>query len=243
MFKYLPLVLVLLSTSVVADNSKWYIGTGIGQAKPQIELDEDVTKSTSIDVGGNKYEVPVSVDSKFTSYGQKLFLGYDVGDEKGFAFELSIVNFGNYRGILNASIGDSGTIESQYFDTVPYSLYVLGDQLIKADLYSTTLSMIYSFQIGNRVSIFPRFGLSYIRGDVYIENTIILSATLGDNNESISWSEREKDNLKAYIPVFGVGVDVAINKQHFIRTEFERYGHPSQEYVDMYSILWGYRFK
>ena len=42
MFKCLPLVLLLLSTSVAADDSKWYIGLGLGKANPQLELDEHI---------------------------------------------------------------------------------------------------------------------------------------------------------------------------------------------------------
>jgi len=242
MFKYLTLVLVLLSTSVVADEGKWYIGIGLGQAEPQLELDKDVADSASIRVSGRDYEVPVSVDSEFTNYGQKLFVGYDVGDERGFAFELSLVNFGNYRGTLDTSIDDSGTINSEFFEDIPYTINLSGDQTITADLYATTFSTIFSFKITDRVSIFPRFGLSYIRGGAYIQNTITISAIIDNEVESITLREGDRDNIEAFLPMFGVGMDIQLNKHHFLRTEFERYGHPTEEYVDMYSVVWGYRF-
>ena len=234
--------LLLISTSVVADESKWYIGSGIGQADPKLELDEEVADST-IDVGGETYEVPVSVDSEFKTYGQKLFVGYDVGDEKGLALELSVVNFGNYRGTLDASIGESGTIDSEYFESVPYSLTLSGDQNISADLYATTFSLLYSFQLSDRISIFPRFGLSYIQGDVYTENVITLTAAIPGRSESISLRETERDRIEVVLPMVGVGADIEINRNHFIRTEFERYGHPTKQYVDMLTVSWGYRFR
>lgn len=247
MYKCITLILVLLSTSAVADESKWYMGLGVGQSSPQLELDKQVAEAAiniPEELGGGNYVVPITIDSKFTSYGQKLFIGYDVGDKKQWAFELSYVNFGNYRATIDTDpIGTSGAITSEKYDiNIPYSLYLTGGQKIKADLYATTFSMIYSFKLGERVSIFPRFGLSYLKGDIYIESKATISASIGDESGSLDWTQTDNESIAAILPMFGVGMDIDINDNHFIRTEFERYGHPTEQYVDMYTVTWGYKF-
>ena len=248
MYKCLTLILVLLSTSAAADESKWYIGAGVGLSSPQLALDERISEAASVSIpqelGGGEYVVPISIDSKFTSYGQKLFIGYDVGVDKKWAFELSYVNFGNYRANIDvAPMGTSGSMTSEKYDIdIPYSLSLIAGQIIKADLYATTFSMIYSFKIGERVSIFPRFGLSYLKGDVYMESKATLSASIGDESGSLDWAQTDNESIVAFLPMVGVGMDIDINDNHFIRTEFERYGHPIEQYVDMYTITWGYKF-
>ena len=236
MFKCLPLVLLLLSTSVAADDSKWYIGLGLGKANPQLELDEHiggVSVTLPDDVGGERIDIPVSTNSKFSTPGQKIFLGYDVGSDKGFAFELSLINFGQYEGKMNAD---------EDFYSEPYLLNLTGTQTIKADLYATTLSVIYSFKIGDRLSIFPRFGLSHIRGTVHTQTDLTLTTSFMGQSELRDWTEADKESLSVVLPMFGVGADFKLSKQHFIRAEFERYGHPTEEYVDMYNVSWGYHF-
>ncbi len=247
MFKYLSLILLLLSTSVVAD-SKWYIGGGIGKAIPRLELDERIREAVTLDIpeelGGGQYTLPVDIDSEFSNYGQKLFIGYDFGAKDGFAFELSYVNFGQYEAVATSSAEDSGVITSEYlpFD-IPYSISVIAKEIVKADIVAINLSMIYSFKLGDRVSIFPRFGLAYL--DVKATSRFSLTASVDTpfGDKSRTWSDDIKDSeLKGMLPVWGIGMDIRINENHFIRTEMERYGHPTEIYVDMFTVQWGYRF-
>ena len=241
MVKYILLVLILLSTTVTADDSKWYIGFGVGQSIPKLRLDEEIT-GVVVDVpdelGGGELDIPVAVDSEFSTYGQKIFLGYDVGDEKGWAFELSLTNFGNYTSTLSATANGAGTILN-----IPFSLSVSGQQNIDADLYARTFSTIYSFRVSDRVSIFPRFGIAHIRGTVTTRENIIGYVETPDEDFTEVYSQSETSELSGVLPIFGFGVDVQVNKNHFVRVEAERYGDPSDEYVDMFTIQWGYRFK
>ena len=240
MIKYIALVFLLLTTYVIADESKWYIGFGIGQSIPKLQLDEEIT-GIVIDVpdelGGGELDIPVAMDSEFTTYGQKLFLGYDVGNEKGWAFELSVTNFGNYESTLSATANGAGSIL-----TIPFTLSLSGEQKIKADLYARTFSTIYSFRLSDRVSIFPRLGIAYVRGNITAKENIIGHVTTPVEEFTETYSEDKTSSLSGTLPVFGVGVDIQINEQHFVRVEAERYGHPNDEYVDMFTFQWGYRF-
>ena len=125
-------MLILLSTS--ANAGEWYAGIGLGKAEPKLELDEHVS-GVDVDIpeeyGGSRFNIPVSTDSEFTTYGQKLFVGYDVGDRKGFAFELSYVNFGHYEGTMEASLDSSGTTTVGLFE-VPYSISLDGNQTLRS---------------------------------------------------------------------------------------------------------------
>ena len=237
MFKCLPLLFILLSTSAVADEGKWYLGLGLGKAKPQLELDEHVGGvdiSLPEEFGGSQHSIPVSTDSEFATIGQKLFLGYDVGDDKGFAFELSLTNFGLYEGTMKASVDN--------FSSIPYSHSLDGIQTIKADLYATTISLIYSFKLGDKVSIFPRLGMSHIRGTVHTQTDITLTTSFLGESDTRNWSDTDNESLSVVLPMFGIGMDIELVNQYFIRAEFERYGHPTKEYVDMYNVSWGYNF-
>ena len=247
MFKYISLILLLLSTSVVAD-SKWYIGGGIGKAVPRFELDDRIREAVTIDVpeelGGGQYTLPVDIDSEFSNLGQKLFIGYDVGAEDGFAFELSYVNFGNYEAIITSTAEDSGVITSEYlpFD-IPYTISLTAQETVKADIVATALSVIYSFRLGDRVSIFPRFGLAYLELEATTQFSLTASLDTPFGGRSETWEDDLKETeIAGMLPVFGIGMDIRINKHHFIRTEMERYGHPTEIYVDMFTVQWGYRF-
>jgi len=247
MFKYISLILLLLSTSVVAD-SKWYIGGGIGKAVPRFELDDRIREAVTIDVpeelGGGQYTLPVDIDSEFSNLGQKLFVGYDVGAKDGFAFELSYINFGQYEAVVTSSAKESGIITSEYlpFD-IPYTISLTAEETVGADIHATTLSMIYSFRIGDRVSIFPRFGLAYLDLEATTQLSLTASADTPFGGRSRTWTGDEGyTELSGVLPVFGFGMDIRINENHFIRTEMERYGHPTEIYVDMFTVQWGYRF-
>ena len=249
MFKYLSLILLLLSTSVAANSSKWYYGGGVGKAVPRLELDERIREAITVaipeELGGGQYTLPVDIESEFSNYGQKLFVGYDVGAKDGFALELSYTNFGQYEAIVTSSAEDSGVITSEYLPVdIPYSISVTIQEMVKADIVAINLSMIYSFRLGNRVSIFPRFGLAHL--DAYATSRFNLTASVDTSlgGETRTWSSDIKDTeLKGLLPVWGIGMDIQINKHHFIRTEMERYGHPTEIYVDMFTIQWGYRFR
>lgn len=249
MFKSLPLILLLLSTTVVAEGSKWYIGGGVGQAVPRFELDDRIREAVTIDIpeelGGGEYTLPVDIDSEFSNYGQKLFIGYDVGAEDGWAFELSYVNFGQYEAIVTSTAEESGVITSEYLPIdIPYSISLTAQETVKADLHAAALSVIYSFRLGDRVSIFPRFGLAYLKLEATTQLSLTASVDTPFGGRTETWEDDLKETeISGMLPVFGIGVDIRINKQHFIRTEMERYGHPTEIYVDMFTVQWGYRFK
>lgn len=232
--------LLLLSTSVLA-NGKWYAGIGFGQSTPQLGIDKDI-EDYFIDIpyeyGGGKIDVDVNVDSSFESYGHKIFIGYDVGKRKEWAFELSTVNLGNYEAVVQAAGDGRGS-----HDDVDYPLSVVAQEKVKANFNVTTFSVIYLIEIGNRISIFPRFGLSYIKGNIVIEDNIAADISSPTDNLSGHWIiENKKERLTGILPVFGIGMDIGIDKNNFIRTEFERYGHPTEEYVDMATISWLRKF-
>ena len=246
--KYLTLILLLLSTTVVAEGSKWYIGGGVGKAIPRLELDERIIEAVTVDipeeVGGGTYTLPVDIDSEFSNFGQKLFIGYDFGKEDGWAFELSHINFGQYELTVTSSAETSGTISSEYLPIdIPYSISLTARETAVADIRATSLSMIYSFRLGNRVSIFPRFGLAYLEVDATTRFSLVASLDTPLGSISETWSGDPKDTeISGMLPVFGIGIDVRINENHFIRTEIERYGHPTEIYIDMITVQWGYRF-
>jgi len=246
--KYLTLILFLLSTSVGAEGSKWYIGGGIGKAVPRLELDERIREAVTIDipeeVGGGSFTIPVDINSKFSNYGQKLFVGYDVGNKGGFAFELSYINFGQYEATVTTSAEDSGVITSEYLPMdIPYSISATAEETLRADIHAAALSVIYSFRLGDRISIFPRFGLSYLEAEASTRFSLTASVDTPFGSRTETWTEDTGDvELHGMLPVWGIGVDIQLNENHFIRTEMERYGHPTEIYVDMFTVQWGYRF-
>ena len=77
---------------------------------------------------------------------------------------------------------------------------------------------------------------------MYTTTLINLNGSALGESESRSWIEEDKDDMNVILPMFGVGADLDITNQHFVRAEFERYGHPTKEYVDMYTVSYGFRF-
>jgi len=238
-------ILVILSTlsSIAAADNKWYVGSGLTKAIPKILLDEaigDVNLDIPDELGGGEIDLPISVDSDFVNYGQKIFAGYDLGQEKKWALEGSLINFGNYKGKLKTNVEKSGVSPQG----IPYTISGDGSEKVTADIYGLTFSTIYSFQLGNRFSVFPRIGIAYINGRIVIEENASISITIPGKSTADVELERESSRLSVLLPVAGFGFDARITKQNYIRSEFERFGHPTKEpYIDVWSINWVYKFK
>lgn len=252
LLRLLPLVFLFIATTASAqhdpfssfqENSKWYMGGGLGKAIPKILLNEavtDVTLDIPDELGGGEVSPPISVNSEFATYGQKVFVGYDVGEENHWALEGSIMNFGKYRGTAKTTVSASGTSP----EGIPYTISGEGEESLTADIYGLTFSTIYSFQLGKRFSIFPRIGVAYVKGTIEVEENVNISVSVPGQNMVEAELERESNTMRGLLPVVGIGVDVQITERSFIRTEFERYGHPTKEpYIDTVFISWGYKFK
>lgn len=251
LLRLLPIVFLFLSTTVLAQHdpfsssygSKWYWGVGLGKATPRILLDQavgDVELDIPDELGGGSISPPISVQSEFASYGQKLFVGYDVGKRDRWAFEGSLINFGNYVGRAKTSVNVSGTSP----EGIPYTISGSGEEEITADIYGLAFSAVHQFRLGKRISFFPRIGVSYMDGRIDARENVSVSITVPEESITEAELEQKSSTLKGLLPVVGFGFDVQLSKRSFLRTEFERYGHPTKEpYIDMWFINWGYRFK
>lgn len=250
-FRLLPIVFLFIVTTASAQHdpfssslgSKWYMGIGLGKAKPKLLLDKtinEVTLEIPDELGGGEVTPPISVNSEFVTYGQKLFVGYDVGKEKRWALEGSLLNFGKYKGKAETTVSVSGTTP----EGIPYTISGEGEEEVTADIYGLTFSSIYSFPLGKRFSIFPRIGVSYVRGSITVQEKVNISIGIPGQRETDAEIKRKSNSLKGWLPTIGVGVDFQLTERSFLRTEFERHGHPTKEpYIDMWFINWGYKFK
>ena len=239
---FILVILLTLSSTAAADN-KWYFGLGLSKAIPKILLDEaigDVSLDIPDELGGGEIDLPIAVDSDFVNFGQKAIVGYDIGQKNKWALEGSLINFGNYKGELGTSVNKEGVSP----EGIPYTISGIGEEKVTADIYGLTFSAIYSFRLGNRFSVFPRFGIAYIDGRIVTEENASISISIPGQSTADVELERESSRLRGFLPVTGIGFDTKITKQNYIRTEFERFGHPTKEpYIDVWSISWIHRFK
>ncbi len=251
LLRLLPIVFLFLSTTVLAQHnpfssshdSKWYVGFGVGKANPKLLLDEtinEVTLEIPDELGRGEVTLPISVNSEFVTYGQKLFVGYDVGKEKRWALEGALLNFGKYKGKAKTTVSVSGTT----LEDIPYTLSGEGEEEVTANIYGLTFSSIYSFPLGKRFSIFPRIGVSYVKGSITVQERVNITVGMLGQFETDAEIKRKNNSLEGWLPTIGVGVDFQLTERSFLRAEFERHGHPTKEpYIDMWFVNWGYRFK
>lgn len=226
---------------MVAD-SKWYAGAGAGKSVPKIKLDEAISGTTLTipsKYGGGEIALPVLTNSDFPNTGIKAFVGYDIGEKRGWMLEGSLTDFGTYEASAETSIEFSSVTP----EGIPFNISGTAEEQIESDLYAATFSVIYSLQLGERISIFPRVGLSYIDGDATGTTSIHASLETPIATRSESLQETKPIKLSGLLAVFGFGVDIQLTEQVFIRSEMERYGNPTDEYVDLYTVSLGYHFK
>ena len=246
MKRFIMLAFLFLLSFNAAAGERFYLGFGIVKSDSNLGLQNEVQEFITKE--GFQEEVaileslgaPLRIDDEFTSYGGKIFLGVRMGKKRRWAFELAYVDFGNYKGsvatTLNLSIEGETEVDGS---TVEGVLTAVADGELAAhiDLTAISTTFLYSFPVSKRVSFFPRFGLAKMKGDIMTSERFNASANIDADVDGIPMNENgqasgfkvKHSEFEAVVPVIGIGFDVQVKKNWLIRTEYERYGHPTQE--------------
>ena len=235
-------------SSKVFLSNRWYVGVGYSQSMSDLGFNDRVQEK----IIENEYQdeiallesvgAPLKLSNGFRNSGFKIFTGYRFGENRKWAFEAAYADLGTYEASVSTALALSGSGEGTV-DGIPVEAdgTITGFAGInaRAQIRALSISFVRSFQISNRVSVFPRIGFAHLFGKIKTSESVSYSynvnGTVGgvtpvyENGGETSTDINKSVFRSNIIPLIGAGVDIAAFDKYSVRVEYERYGHPSHD--------------